>query len=104
MKKKAEKVHNGLVNVPNIDIEYRGFHIIAKRDFGRYAHHNVNTYRKGYVITNDNGCNVMPGAAWAASVIEAKVMVDTLIEAEGDGALFWEILRAKQGRDEYEEV
>jgi hypothetical protein len=103
MRKKAEKVSNGLVNVPNIDIEYRGFHIVPKRDFGNYPHHNVNTYKKGYVVTQD-GMNVMAGATWASSVIEAKVMIDSHIEADGDGDLFWKIMRKKQGLDEYEEV
>jgi hypothetical protein len=103
MKKVPEYVSNGLVNVPDIDIEYRGFHIKAKRDFGSYPYSNVNTYKKGYVVVKD-GCNPMPGATWATSVIGARVMIDSYIEAEGDARLFWEIHRAKQGLDEYTEV
>lgn len=101
--KKAEMVFNGLVNVPNINIEYRGFNIVPKRDFGSYPYSNVNTYRKGYVVVK-NGVNVIAGASWASSVIEAKAMIDSHIKADGDGDLFWKIHRAKQGRDEYEEV
>lgn len=103
MKKKAEKVSNGLVMVPKIDIEYRGFHIEAKRDFGNQPFSNVNTYRKGYVVVK-NGANIMPGGTWASSIIEAKVMIDTYLEADGNAQLFWDILRRKQGLGEYEEV
>lgn len=103
MRKKVEHVSNGLVNVPNIDIEYKGFHIMPKRDFGGYPYSNVNTIRKGYVVVKD-GCNVMPGATWAHSVIEAKEMIESYIEAEGNGDLFWKIHREKQGLGEYEEV
>ena len=101
--KEAEKVHNGLVNVPNIDIEYKGYHIKPKLDFGGYAHKNVNTYYKGYVVVKD-GYNAMPGATWSPSVIGAKVMIDTFIEADGDGDVFWKLHRSKQGLDEYKEV
>lgn len=103
MRKKAETVSNGLVNVPNIDIEYRGFHIKPKRDFGSYPHQNVNTYCKGYVVVQ-NGCNVIAGGAWASSVIEAKALIDSHIEADGDAELFWKIHREKQGLAEYVEV
>ena len=103
MAKEAELVHNGLVNVPQIDIEYRDFHIVPKLDFGSTPYQNVNTYRKGYVIVKD-GVNVMPGATWATSVIEAKVMIDVYIEADGNGEMFWKILRVKQGMCDYEKV
>lgn len=103
MKKKVEWVFNGIVNVPDIDIEYRGFHIRPKRDFGGYPYANVNTYKKGYVVVKD-GMNAMPGATWSFSVIEAKVMIDSFIEAGGDAKVFWEITREKQGLAEYEEV
>lgn len=101
--KKPEYVFNGLVNVPNINIEYRGFHIIPKRDFGGYPYSNVNVYKKGYVIVK-GGCNVMAGATWADSVIVAKAMIDSHIEADGNAELFWKIHRAKQGLDEWSEV
>lgn len=103
MTKKAELVHNGIINVPNIDIEYRGFHIRPKLDFGRTPYQNVNTYRKGYVVVKGN-VNVMAGGTWATSVIEAKAMIDAHIEADGNGEMFWKILRVKQGMSDYEEV
>lgn len=103
MRKKVERISNGLVNVPDIKIEYRGFIIQPKRDFGGYPYSNVNTIRKGYVAVRD-GLNYMPGATWAGSVIEAKAMIDSYIEADGDGQKFWEIHREKQGLAEFEEV
>lgn len=103
IRKKPEFVSNGLVNVPDINIEYKGFNIIPKRDFGKYPYSNVNTYRKGYVIVKD-GVNVMAGGAWATSVIQAKSMIDSHIEANGNAELFWKIHRSKQGLDEWEEV
>lgn len=103
MAKKVETVSNGLVQVPNIDIEYRGYHIVPKRDFGSTPWQNVNTYRKGYVVT-DGFVNVLPAATWSSSVIEAKAMIDSYIDSNGDSDLFWKLLREKQGRDIYQEV
>lgn len=102
-RKKVEYVNNGLVNVPDIDIEYRGFRIRPKLDFGSTPYLNVNTYKKGYVVVQD-GINPMPGATWSTSVLEAKVMIDVYIEADGDGDTFWKMMREKQGRAEYEDV
>ena len=103
--KKAEKVSNGLIKVPNILIEYRGYKIEPKRDLGSHPYHRSNggVIYKGYVVT-DGICNVMPGATWAHSVVEAKAMVDVFIESNGDSAKFWELLRERQGLAEWEEV
>lgn len=103
MEKRPKFVNNGLVNVPNIEIEYRGFIIKPKLDFGKYPYQGVNTYRKGYVMTKD-GYNVMAGATWATSIVEAKSMIDSHLEAEGDPIRFWKIENAKRGLNEYEEV
>lgn len=102
--KKFIKVSNGLINVPNIEINYRGYKIIPKRDFGKYPYQNNGcVYSKGYVVT-DGTCNVMPGATWSHSVIEAKAMIDTLHESIETGKDFWELHRVKQGLMEWEEV
>jgi hypothetical protein len=103
--KKAELVSNGLIKVPNILIEYRGYQIKPKRDFGSHPYHTSNggVIYKGYVVT-DGICNVMPGATWAHSVSEAKEMIDVFIESNGDSAKFWELLRERQGLAEWEEV
>lgn len=103
MPKKATMRFNGLAMVPDIDIEYRGFNIKAKMDFGNSPYKNVNTYRKGYVVVKD-GVNAMPGAIWATSIVEAKSMIDSFIEADGSSAMFWVIQGEKQGKNEYEEV
>ncbi len=103
-KKKAEMVFNGMINVPNIRIEYRGFTIQPKLDMGKHPwSSNGNTYRRGYVVVRD-GYQAMPGATWSENVIGAKVMVDSFIEANEDGQKFWEIMREKQGREEWDEV
>jgi hypothetical protein len=104
MRKKPEYVSNGLINVPNITVEYRGYKIVPKRDFGNQPYLvNGCVYKKGYVIT-DLVCNIMPGATWSHSVIEAKAMIDTLHESIETGKDFWELHRVKQGLMEWEEV
>ena len=101
--KEAKMIHNGLVNVPDIDLEYRDFHIVPKLDFDGMPYQNVNTYRKGYVIVKDY-VNIMPGATWATSVIEAKAMIDAYIEADGNAEMFWKIFRVKEGKCDYLKV
>ena len=98
MRKKAELISNGLVQVPNISIEYRGFTIQPKRDFGSYPYQNVNVYRKGYVCVKDY-TNPMAGATWSHTVTGAKIMIDCHIEAEGDGDKFWELMGQWEERD-----
>lgn len=102
--KKAAKVSNGLINVPDIRIEYRGYIIKPKRDFGGSPFYvNGNQYSRGYVVT-DGSCNVMPGATWSESIIGAKALIDCLIESKETGRDFWDILRETQGLTEWEEV
>lgn len=104
MRKKAPMVGNGLMPVPDIVIAYRGFEIVPKKDFWIQPHQDCGgIYKKGYVVT-DGISNVMPGAAWARSVVEAKAMVDALVEAGEDSDKFWQILRERQGLAEWEEV
>ena len=71
MKKQAEMVRNGMISVPNISIEYKGFTIRPKLDMGSTPWLvNGNEYRRGYIVTR-NGIQIMPGGAWFTSVIEA---------------------------------
>lgn len=103
-RKKAQMRHNGIMNVPDIEIEYKGFKIKAKLDMGKHAWlSNGNSICRGYIVVKDH-CLTMPGGAWAHSVIEAKAMIDILIEAEGDAKRFWSLLREAQGLSEYEYV
>ncbi len=102
--KETKLVYNGLIEVPDIEIEYRGFHIVPKLDFEGVPHEGVaNTYRKGYLIVIDY-VNIMPSDTWATSVIEAKAMIDAYSEADGNAEMFWKILRVKEGKCDYEEV
>lgn len=104
MKKKPEYQSNGIINVPIIQIEYKGFTIKAKLDMGCCPWNSKgNDIRRGYIIV-ENGCLVMPGGAWSHSVIEAKAMIDIYIEANRDAKIFWELLRQAQGYGEYEDI
>ena len=74
-------VRNGMISVPNISIEYKGFTIRPKLDMGSTPWLvNGNEYRRGYIVTR-NGIQIMPGGAWFTSVIEARFAIDILIEA-----------------------
>ncbi|TQS01389.1 hypothetical protein [Paenibacillus ottowii] len=102
-KKKAEYRSNGLIHVPDIRIEYKGFIIQPKLDMGRNPWRiKGNDIRRGYIVM-ENGCLAMPGGAWACSVVEAKHMIDTYLESGGDVQKFWELLR-KAEYEEYDEV
>lgn len=104
LKKKPEYVSNGIINVPKILIEYRGYQIKPKLDFGGQSYQGAGyVHSKGYVVT-DGCCNVMPGATWSHDIVGAKVMIDTLIEAQETGNKFWDLLREKQGMMEWTEV
>ena len=103
-RKTPEMRSNGIINVPQIEIKYRGFTIKPKMDMGSTPWmSNGNTIRRGYVVIRD-GCLAMPGGSWSGSIIEAKVSIDTFIEAEENGDRFWELLREKQGLAEWSEV
>lgn len=102
--KKAEFRHNGMINVPDVKIEYRGFMIKAKLDMGNYPwRSNGNDIRRGYIVVKD-GALALPGGVWAHSVIEAKTLIDIYLAAGQDTQSFWELLRKAQGYEEYTEV
>ncbi len=104
MKKQAEMVKNGIIFVPNISIEYRGFTIRPKLDMGSTPWlSNGNYYSRGYIVTQNN-VQVMPGCAWFHSIIEARVAVDILIESNRDCSVFWNLLNEYNGLNEYESV
>ncbi|MFS0841306.1 hypothetical protein [Paenibacillus sp. 1P03SA] len=103
-KEKAPLISNGIMNVPDIRIEYKGYTIKPKLDFGK-LHWIVrgNDIRRGYVVT-DGIVNVMPGATWFCSTIEARVAIETLIEAKETGSDFWELWDQKSGRKQWEDI
>ncbi|MGE7828864.1 hypothetical protein [Paenibacillus sp. NPDC093718] len=88
--------HNGMIYVPDIELDYRGFVIRAKLDMGDTPWQvNGNCYRKGYVVVKD-GCNPIPGSGWFHSIIEAKAGIDIFLEVNGDVDSFhrrWSELR-----------
>lgn len=104
MKQKAEMVRNGMILVPNISVEYKGYAICPKLDMGSVPWQVAgNQYQRGYIVTR-NGVQFMPGAAWFTSVIEARVAVDILIESNGDSSAFWNLWNEYSGLNEYESV
>lgn len=102
--KKAEMLRNGMILVPNISIEYKGFTIRPKLDMGSSPLLvDGNEYRRGYIVTRD-GLQVMPGGVWFASVVEARFAIDVFVEAGEDGPTFWNLWNEYSGRNEYEAV
>ena len=87
-------------------IDYCGFTIEPKRDFGPTGFNIDGTFTKiGYIVIKD-GCNAMPGATWFHTIENAKNAIDILIEvggaalwnrADGYSRLFWERVRAQEG-------
>ena len=87
-------------------IDYRGFTIEPKRDFGPTGFYIDGKFTKiGYVVIKD-GCNAMPGATWFHTTESAKNAIDILIEVGGAdiwnrpagySRRFWERVRAQEG-------
>lgn len=88
-------------------IDYRGFTIEPKRDFGPGPGFYINGQfiKRGYVVVKD-GCNAMPGATWFLAIESAKEAIDILIEVGGlniwqrdvsVSKLFWERMQARRG-------
>ena len=86
-------------------MEYRGYQIEVKKDFGSLGYFIGNFGEKissGYVIVK-NGANVLPGATWAKDIETSHVLIDIFETAKGDSARFWELHRLyKQGKDDLE--
>ncbi len=71
-------------------VEYRGYFITRKKDFGR-SPHLIDGFFTDYGFTVGDGplTNSMPGATWFQTVAEAKQGIDDLIAAEAAGVNFW---------------
>lgn len=84
-------------------LEYRGYYIKVKQDFGRdgSGFHLIDGLpcAWGYIVT-DGFCDVSPGAAWYATVADAKVAIDILVHVGGEknSSRFWNIMRRYQER------
>lgn len=82
------------------------FRIVPKRDFGSgpgfwlpnagtTGTGNYGFVKSGFVVT-DGICNIMPGATWFRTVAEAMSAIRIYIEAQGNAAKFWELMRAER--------
>lgn len=77
-------------------IEYAGFKIMPKRDFGESGFYDDKTRRnvkEGWVVTRE-GCNPMPGATWAHTQAGATQLIDVFLAVDEDAQKFWHLLRA----------
>lgn len=77
-------------------IEYAGFKIMPKRDFGETGFWDSHTRRhvkEGWVIVRA-GCNIMPGATWAHTQAQATQMIDAFIVVDEDPQKFHHLMRA----------
>jgi hypothetical protein len=50
----------------------------------------------GYVVIDENGANVMPGATYSKTREGALRLIDVYRAVDGDGKKFWHLLRAIQ--------
>lgn len=81
----------------NTTLDYKGFRIVVKRDFGSSPFLiDGMPCIWGYVVTYGPGmeyagCNAMPGATWFQTVREAKDAIDTHIAVGGEknSDAFW---------------
>jgi len=85
-------LNNGIYNVKNRVVKYRGFEIKPKLDFGQYPYRSHgNVISTGWVVIKD-GCLAMPGATWSESILSARAAIDIWIESGFDAKKFWELM------------
>lgn len=85
-------LNNGIFNVKNRVVTYRGFTIKPKLDFGSYPHRNHgNVISTGWVVIKD-GCLALPGATWSESILSARASIDIWIEANFNAEKYWELM------------
>lgn len=84
---------NGMVVVTLHKVFYRGFTIKPKLDMGSTPHlSHGNSYRTGWVVVDEIGCNAMPGASYSHSILEARAAIDIWIESGFDAETFWKLM------------
>ena len=73
-------------------LEYRGFTIEPKRDFGRYGYRDDDgtIIKTGWIVV-ENYCNALPGAVWCKTIEQACECIDQLLESRMTGQDFWAI-------------
>jgi hypothetical protein len=86
------KLHNGIYNVKNRVVKYRGFEIKPKLDFGQYPYHSHgNITSTGWIVVKD-GCLALPAAGWNSSILEARASIDIWIESGFNAEKYWELM------------
>jgi hypothetical protein len=74
-------------------MEYRGYKIMPKQDFGSQPFLIKGEWVKsGFNVIDKNGCNAMPGATWFRTTIDAKEAIDALILSRDNAEIFWLIM------------
>ena len=87
MKQKAEMVRNGMILVPNISVEYKGYAICPKLDMGSVPWQVAgNQYQRGYIVTRNaqlpalayelvgqKSTSVLASSAWRALGLPTNV-------------------------------
>jgi hypothetical protein len=75
----------------NFKLHYNDYTIEAKKDLGNTPH-MISGFgvMEGYVVVKDH-CNIMPGATWFQSVVDARRACDVLDRVGEKG--FWQELR-----------
>ncbi len=69
---------------------------IDRESFLIYSGYTIKAHPDGRVLVTKGGVNVMPGATWFRSMVDARAGVDILEAVEGDGQRFWHLMRALQ--------
>jgi len=71
------------------EITYKNFIINPKRDFGQYGYLiDGEMVKEGWVVTNQQNVNVMPGATWFQTIEQSKLAIDVLIKYNENN--FWD--------------
>jgi hypothetical protein len=75
-------------------MEYRGYTIGPKRDFGGKPFSiEGRSVMSGFVVGKDHVGNIMPGATWFETIEQAKHGIDCHIAANGSSDEFWRLVR-----------
>ena len=57
-------------------LSYKGFDIVAKRDFGANMYYDQGFYHRDGFIVSKGSINMIPGAGWFRTVEDAKEAAD----------------------------
>lgn len=79
-------------------LPYKGFEIVAKRDFGASMYYDQGFYRRDGFIVSKGILNMIPGAGWFDSLEGAKEAADVLsiVGEEGFNEAYAKLRAAKK--------